>query len=87
MYFATFNQFIELGANQKLHVEIGRALVGQCEALVSKVMYFKKVVKTNFVIPDAGMAELIGLALYRFFDKGTVNSDFLLGVDSTNILH
>tara|TARA_B110000046_G_scaffold25774_1_gene25465 strand:+ start:8486 stop:8662 length:177 start_codon:yes stop_codon:yes gene_type:complete len=48
---------------------------------------FQKSGKTNFVILDAGMAELIGLALYRFFDKGTVNSDFLLGIDSTNILH
>lgn len=64
-YFKTFHDFIELRPKQQLHFELGRAVVGQCGTLMSKVLYVKKGIKTNFAIVDAGMTELIRPALYQ----------------------
>jgi diaminopimelate decarboxylase len=52
-----------------LHFEIGRAIVAQCGSLISKVLYIKEGVNTNFVILDAGMTELIRPALYQAYHK------------------
>ena len=68
-YFKLFNDFLELRPNQKVHFELGRAIVAQCGALISKVLYIKKGVKTNFVILDAGMTELMRPALYQAYHK------------------
>ncbi|MBI3500187.1 MAG: diaminopimelate decarboxylase [Bacteroidetes bacterium] len=68
-YFGLFKQFLELRPKQTLHFEIGRAIVAQCGSLISKVLYVKKGVNTNFVILDAGMTELIRPALYQSFHK------------------
>ena len=68
-YFALFHQFLELRPRQSLHFEIGRAIVAQCGSLLSKVLYVKKGVNTNFVILDAGMTELIRPALYQSYHK------------------
>jgi diaminopimelate decarboxylase len=68
-YFALFNQFLELRPNQQVHFELGRALVAQCGALISKVLYIKKGITTNFAILDAGMTELIRPALYQSYHK------------------
>jgi diaminopimelate decarboxylase len=64
-FFDIFDQFIELLPNQTLHFELGRAVVAQCAALISKVLFVKEGVKTNFAILDAGMTELIRPALYQ----------------------
>ena len=40
-------------------------MVAQCGSLVSKVLYVKKGIKTDFMILDAGMTELIRPALYQ----------------------
>lgn len=64
-YFKLFNDFLELRPKQSLHFELGRSIVGQCGSLVSKVIYVKKGVKTDFAIIDAGMTELIRPALYQ----------------------
>jgi diaminopimelate decarboxylase len=40
-YFALFNELIEMRPDQKLHVEPGRSLIGQCGSLISKVLYIK----------------------------------------------
>ncbi len=68
-YFGLFKQFLELRPKQTLHFEIGRAIVAQCGSLISKVLYVKKGVNTNFAILDAGMTELIRPALYQSYHK------------------
>ncbi len=68
-YFKLFNEFLELRPNQKVHFELGRAIVAQCGSLISKVLYIKKGVSTNFAILDAGMTELMRPALYQAYHK------------------
>ncbi|PCI94246.1 MAG: diaminopimelate decarboxylase [Flavobacteriales bacterium] len=64
-FFKLFNDFIELRPQQELHFELGRSITGQCGTLISKVLYVKKGVNTDFAIIDAGMTELIRPALYQ----------------------
>jgi len=68
-YFKVFNDFLELRPKQTLHFELGRAIVAQCGNLVTRVLYVKRGVKTNFAILDAGMTELIRPALYQATHK------------------
>ena len=68
-YFEVFEKFLERRSGQNIHFEIGRAIVGQCGTLISKVLYIKEGVNTNFVILDAGMTELIRPALYQSYHK------------------
>jgi diaminopimelate decarboxylase len=68
-YFKLFNEFLELRPNQKVHFEIGRAIVAQCGSLVSKVLYIKKGISKHFAILDAGMTELIRPMLYQAYHK------------------
>ncbi|MCG3164262.1 MAG: Diaminopimelate decarboxylase [Bacteroidia bacterium] len=79
-YFEVFDKFLELRKEQKLHFELGRAIVAQCGSLISKVLYVKKGVSTSFVILDAGMTELIRPALYQSYHKieniSTANDQF-----------
>ncbi len=65
LFFGVFNQFLEPFAHQEIHFELGRSLVANCGSLISKVLYIKKGIKTNFAILDAGMTELIRPALYQ----------------------
>ena len=66
-FFRLFKDFLELRPGQELHFELGRALVASCGDLISKVLFVKKGVKTNFAILDAGMTELIRPALYQSY--------------------
>ncbi|MDZ7622948.1 MAG: diaminopimelate decarboxylase [Ignavibacteriaceae bacterium] len=68
-YFEVFEKFLELRQGQEVHFEIGRAIVGQCGSLISRVLYIKEGVNTNFAILDAGMTELIRPALYQSYHK------------------
>jgi diaminopimelate decarboxylase len=68
-YFQVFEKFLELHKQQVTHFEIGRAIVGQCGSLISRVLYVKEGVNTNFIILDAGMTELIRPALYQAYHK------------------
>lgn len=68
-YFAIFYQYLELLPNQSLHFELGRAVVAQCGSLISRALYIKKGLSTNFIILDAGMTELIRPALYQSSHK------------------
>jgi len=68
-YFKVFNDFLELRPGQDLHFELGRAVVAQCGSLISKVLYIKEGINTNFLILDAGMTELIRPALYQAYHK------------------
>jgi len=64
-YFKIFNDFLELRPGQEVHFELGRSIVGQSGALVSRVLYIKNGIKKNFAILDAGMTELIRPMLYQ----------------------
>lgn len=64
-FFKLFHDFIELRPHQKLHFELGRSITAQCGTLISKVLYVKKGINTDFAIIDAGMTELIRPALYQ----------------------
>ncbi len=68
-YFKLFDEFLDLRPGQKVHFELGRAVVAQCGTLLSKVLYIKKGVNTNFAILDAGMTELLRPALYQAYHK------------------
>lgn len=68
-YFSIFRNFLDLYPKQKLHFELGRAVVAQCASLISKVLYVKQGINTNFAILDAGMTELIRPALYQSSHK------------------
>lgn len=68
-YFEVFKQFLELKPNQQVHFELGRAIIGQCGSLISRVLYIKNGINTNFAILDAGMTELIRPALYQAYHK------------------
>ncbi len=68
-FFKIFDDFLELMPHQELHFELGRSVVAQCGALISKVLYIKNGVKTDFAILDAGMTELLRPALYQAYHK------------------
>jgi diaminopimelate decarboxylase len=68
-YFKIFDDFLELQPGQKVHFELGRAIVAQCGNLISRVLYIKNGINTNFAILDAGMTELIRPALYQSYHK------------------
>lgn len=68
-YFDIFPKFLQVRPGQQVHFELGRALVAQSGYLISRVLYVKKGVQTNFAILDAGMTELIRPALYQAYHK------------------
>ncbi len=68
-FFNVFKRFLGVQPNQEVHFELGRAIVGQCGNLISRVLYVKKGTNTNFAILDAGMTELIRPALYQAYHK------------------
>ena len=47
-----------------MHFELGRAVVAQCGALITKVNYVKENAIKKFAIVDAGFTDLIRPALY-----------------------
>ena len=68
-YFATYHKHLKLRPQQTLHFERGRAVVGQCGSLISKVIYVKQGANKQFAILDAGMTDLIRPALYQAYHK------------------
>lgn len=68
-YFNIFKQFLELLPQQEVHFELGRCIIAQCGSLISRVLYIKNGINTNFAILDAGMTELIRPALYQAYHK------------------
>ena len=67
-YFAVYEQHLKVRPGQTVHFELGRAVVAQCGALVTKVLYVKENAK-KFAIVDAGFTELIRPALYDAHHK------------------
>ena len=68
-YFATYHKHLKLRPQQTLHFELGRAVVGQCGSLISKVIYVKQGTNKQFAILDAGMTDFIRPALYQAYHK------------------
>lgn len=68
-YFKTFRNHLHLRQGQKLHFELGRAVVAQCGSLVTRVIYVKEGETKRFAIVDAGMTDLIRPALYNAHHK------------------
>lgn len=68
-YFKVFHDFLEVLPGQTIHFELGRSVVANCGSLISKVLYIKNGINTNFMILDAGMTELIRPALYQAYHK------------------
>lgn len=68
-YFATYHKHLRLRPQQTLHFELGRAVVGQCGSLITKVTFVKQGTNKQFAIVDAGMTDLIRPALYQAYHK------------------
>ncbi|TQV82760.1 diaminopimelate decarboxylase [Aliikangiella coralliicola] len=66
-YFAIFAEFLRRKTNQKVHFELGRSIVAQCGSLISRVVFIKNGLNTNFAVVDAGMTELMRPALYQSY--------------------
>ncbi len=68
-YFETYHKHLRLRPQQTLHFELGRAVVGQCGSLITKVIYVKQGTNKQFAIVDGGMTDLIRPALYQAYHK------------------
>lgn len=79
-YFDAYDKNLKLRPGQTVHFELGRAVVGQCGALITRVNYVKsntlkqfaddkEAGVKKFVIVDAGMTDLIRPALYDAHHK------------------
>ena len=68
-FFNVYSQFLELPDSVEVHFELGRALVGNCGALITEVLYEKNNGGADFLIVDAGMTELMRPALYNAYHK------------------
>jgi len=66
-YFELFHKHLVLRSHQRLHFELGRAVVAQCGSLISRTVFVKQGKNKQFAILDAGMTELIRPALYHAF--------------------
>lgn len=64
-YFATYNKHLKLRKGQRVHFELGRAVVAQMGSLISRTLYIKQGTHKQFAILDAGMTDLIRPALYQ----------------------
>lgn len=64
-YFRIFHEYLKIPAHLQIHFELGRSIVAQAGALISRVLYIKQGISTQFVVVDAGMTELIRPALYH----------------------
>jgi diaminopimelate decarboxylase len=63
-YFALFHTHLHPRPQQQIHFELGRSVVAQCGALITKVLYIKRSETKQFAILDAGFTDLIRPALY-----------------------
>jgi diaminopimelate decarboxylase len=68
-FFGVYQQFLELPEDVEVHFELGRALVGNCGAVITDVLYEKNNGGADFLIVDAGMTELMRPALYNAYHK------------------
>jgi len=69
LFFSIIHKHLKVRVGQKVHFELGRSVVAQCGALITKVLYVKNYTDKNFAVTDAGMTELIRPALYGAYHK------------------
>ena len=69
LYFATYANNLKLYPGQQLHFELGRSIVAQCGALITRATYIKNGTCKQFVVVDAGMNDLIRPALYDAYHR------------------
>ena len=75
-YFETYEKNLKLRDGQHLHFELGRAVVGQCGSLITRVLYVKQATVKQFAIVDAGMTDLLRPALYHAYHQiGNLSSE------------
>ena len=68
-YFDTYAKHLKLRDGQKVHFELGRAVVGQMGSLITRTLYVKQGTAKQFAIVAAGMPALIRPALYQAYHK------------------
>ncbi len=68
-FFDIYRKNLKLKEGQKLHFELGRAIVAQSGNLITRVTYVKEGESKKFAIVDAGMTDLIRPALYQAYHK------------------
>ena len=68
-YFSIINKNLRQEPYQQVHFEPGRAIIGQCGSLITRVLYVKVGKGRKFAILDAGMNDLIRPALYQAVHK------------------
>lgn len=68
-YFETYEKNLKLRDGQHLHFELGRAVVGQCGSLITRVLYVKQATVKQFAIVDGGMTDLLRPALYHAYHQ------------------
>ncbi len=68
-YFEVFKKHLEINKKIEIHFELGRSMVAQCGALITKVLIVKKNNNLQFLVLDAGMTELLRPALYQAYHK------------------
>ena len=68
-YFEAFHNNIQLKEGQELHFELGRSLVAQCGYFITRVLFLKKGLNTDFLIVDGGMNDLLRPMLYQAYHK------------------
>lgn len=69
LWFKTLRDNLRCRRDQAVHVEPGRSLVAQCASLLSRVIFVKEGERTNFMILDTGMNDLLRPALYQAYHK------------------
>ena len=68
-YFEAFHKNIQLKEGQELHFELGRSMVAQCGYFITKVLFLKKGLNSDFLIVDGGMNDLLRPMLYQAYHK------------------
>lgn len=68
-WFRTISEHIDRGNGRRIHVEPGRALVAQCAALVSRVLFVKDSGSKTFLVLDAGMNNMVRPAFYGAYHR------------------
>lgn len=68
-YFSTYARHLRLRPGQRVHFELGRAVVAQMGSLITRTLYIKQGTCKQFAVVDAGMTDLIRPALYSAYHK------------------
>lgn len=83
-FFASI--YNNLKTSLPVHFELGRSIVAQCGALVTRVLFEKESMGHDFLIVDAGMTELMRPALYNAYHKVEKLSEQGTGLKTYNVV-